>query len=234
MNARGSTMTDGTIGSVLRRQVTERGGMTMLVCDDERLTYSDAETRSSALARGLVALGANRGTHVGILFPTGVDFVVSWLAVTRVGAVAVPISTFSTEDEIRGLLAAADIDVLLTVAEYRGHDYLDRLHHALDLDLTRPGEYFLPAAPSLRRVFVAGTTESVHAEHTIGALCDLGSAVDDAAFRGGRSRCVAGGSHGDRLHLGFDERAQGCGACARHAHSSRRQPQPTPWPVARA
>ena len=69
-------MTDGTIGSVLRRQVADRGGMTMLVCDDDRLTYSDAETRSRALALGLVALGANRGTHVGILFPTGVDFVV--------------------------------------------------------------------------------------------------------------------------------------------------------------
>ena len=93
-----------------------------------------------------------------------------------------PISTFSTEDELRGLLAAADIDVLLTIAEYRGHDYLDRLHHALDLDLTRPGEYYLPAAPSLRRVFVAGAAESVHAEHTIDALCDLGSAVDDALF----------------------------------------------------
>ena len=182
MSARGSTMTDGTIGSVLRRQVTERGDMTMLVCDDDRLTYSDAEIRSSALARGLVALGANRGTHVGILFPTGVEFVVSWLAVTRVGAVAVPISTFSTEDELRGLLAAADIDVLLTIAEYRGHDYLDRLHHALDLDLTRPGEYHLPAAPSLRRVFAAGAAESVHAEHTIGALCEMGSAVDDARF----------------------------------------------------
>ena len=70
--------------------------------------------------------------HVGILFPTGVDFVVSWLAVTRVGAVAVPISTFSTEDELRGLLAAADIDVLLTIAEYRGHDYVDRLHQRVD------------------------------------------------------------------------------------------------------
>src|ERR1700704_5942816 len=133
-------MTGGTIGSGPRRQAAACGAVTMLVCDDDRLTYSEAETRSRVLARGLVALGANRGTHVGILFPTGVDFVVNWLAVTRVGGVAVAISTFLTADELRGLLADADIDVLLTIAEYRGHDYLDRLHHAFGADLTRPGE----------------------------------------------------------------------------------------------
>ena len=57
----------------------------------------------------------------------GVDFVVAWLAVTRIGAVAVPISTFSTADELRGLLADADIDVLLAIDGYRGHDYVARL-----------------------------------------------------------------------------------------------------------
>ena len=40
------------------------------------------------------------------------------------GAVSVPISTFSTADELRWLLAHADVGVLLGASAYRGHDYL--------------------------------------------------------------------------------------------------------------
>ena len=140
-----------TIGQELAAQVAARGQSTMLVCDDDRLTYADAERRSRELARGLLAIGAGRGTHVAILFPTGVEFVVAWLAVTRIGAVAVPISTFSTGDELRGLLADADIDVLVTIDGYRGHDYVDRLVHTVGVDLTRPdGFATIAAVPALR------------------------------------------------------------------------------------
>ena len=144
-----------TIGDALRAQVVARGESTLLVCDDDRLTYADADRRSRAVARGLVAIGAGRGTHVAILFPTGVEFVVVWLAVTRIGAVAVPISTFSTGDELRGLLADADIDVLVTIDGYRGHDYVERLVHTVGVDVTRPDGFATSrgsrAAPRVRR-----------------------------------------------------------------------------------
>ena len=55
--------------------------------------------------------GAGRGSRVGLLFPTGVDFVLAWLATARIGAIAVPISTFSTPTELRDLLGRADVDV---------------------------------------------------------------------------------------------------------------------------
>ena len=154
----------------------------MLVCDDDRLTYAEAEVRSRAIARGLIDRGASRGTHVGILFPTGVDFVVSWLAATRIGAVAVPISTFSTADELRGLLADADIAALIAIDGYRGHDYVARLQEAIGADLSRPGELHVTPAPALRHVFMAGTPDGVHPDHTIDSLCLAGASVDDAHF----------------------------------------------------
>ncbi len=129
-----------------------------------------------------MAIGAGRGTHVGILFPTGVDFVVVWLAVTRIGAVAVPISTFSTGDELRGLLADADIDVLVTVDGYRGHDYVDRLVTAVDADVTRASDIATLAAPALRHVFVAGAAAGVDPAHHLDALLAAGEAVDDDAL----------------------------------------------------
>src|SRR5215207_10913038 len=112
-----------TVSRVLRARVAERPDAEYLVCDDDRLTYDDAERRSRVLARGLLAAGAGRGSRVGLLFPTGVDFVIAWLAAVRVGAIAVPISTFSTSRELRDLLARADVDLVLGVREYRGNDY---------------------------------------------------------------------------------------------------------------
>ena len=116
--------TPTTVSRVLRARVAERPDADYVVCDDDRLTYADAERRSRVLARGLLAAGAGRGSRIGLLYPTGLDFVVAWLATVRIGAIAVPISTFSTPIELRDLLARADVDLLLGVPEYRGNDYV--------------------------------------------------------------------------------------------------------------
>ena len=53
--------------------VRGRGDHPLLVCDDDRLSYAEADRRSAGLARGLIALGAGKGTHVGVLYPNGAD-----------------------------------------------------------------------------------------------------------------------------------------------------------------
>ena len=48
-----------------------RGNHPLLVCDVDRISYAEADHRSAELARGLIALGAGKGTHVGLLYPNG-------------------------------------------------------------------------------------------------------------------------------------------------------------------
>jgi acyl-CoA synthetase (AMP-forming)/AMP-acid ligase II len=111
-----------TIPALLRARVEARARSVLLACDDDVLTYEAAERRSAALARGLLAAGAGKGTHVGLLHPNGSEFVVAWLAAARIGAVSVPLSTFSTSAELRGLLRNADVALLLSASTYRSHD----------------------------------------------------------------------------------------------------------------
>jgi len=117
--------TELTVPAELRRHA--HSDHPLLICDSERVSYTEAARASAALARGLLAVGAGKGTHVGLLYPNGVGFVVAMLAAARIGAVVVPFSTFGTAAELRAQLLAADVEILLSAREYRGNDYAERL-----------------------------------------------------------------------------------------------------------
>jgi acyl-CoA synthetase (AMP-forming)/AMP-acid ligase II len=142
-----------TVPALLRRQAAARAGHPLLICDGHTLTYAEAERQSAALARGLLAVGTGQGTHVGILYPNGAEFVVSWLAAARIGAISFPLSTFSTDAELASLLRGADIEVLLSAAGYRSRDFVAALRAAVPgLDLAAAPPLLDPALPALRRI----------------------------------------------------------------------------------
>ena len=126
-----------TVGAVLRTQARVRGEHPLLVCDTDRLSYAEADRRSAVLARGLIALGAGKGTHIGVLYPNGSAWIVAMLAAARIGSVVVPFSTFATAPEMATQLAHADIEILLATASYRSHDYRQRLAGVQDVPLLR-------------------------------------------------------------------------------------------------
>ncbi|GAA3209777.1 long-chain fatty acid--CoA ligase [Actinocorallia longicatena] len=164
-----------TVPALLAARAAERGGHTLLVCDDEVLTYAEAERRSAELAKALLAAGAGKGTHVGLLHPNGAAFVVAWLAAARIGAVTFPFSTFSTAAELRGLLRGADIEILLGARSHRSHDHLAKLREAVP-------EFGATAVPALRRVALDGP--DVPADLSLAALTAGGAGIGDALLAG--------------------------------------------------
>jgi acyl-CoA synthetase (AMP-forming)/AMP-acid ligase II len=173
-----------TLARRLREQAAARGDHPLLICDDDVLSYADAQARSAALAKGLLAYGAGKGTRVGLLYPNGPDFVLGWLAATRIGAIAVPLSTFSTAAELRELLRSADIEVILATAVYRRRDYVEALEQAVPwLDLQAASPLFNTQAPALRRViFTAGIGNLVNRANTVDALLEAGRTIPDAVL----------------------------------------------------
>jgi acyl-CoA synthetase (AMP-forming)/AMP-acid ligase II len=168
-----------TVPALLHDRVG-RGDRALLICDDDVLTYADAAARSAALAKGMLARGAGPGTHVGLLFPNGSDFVVAWLAVARIGAITMPLSTFSTSSELRSLLRGADVELLLATTSFRGRDYVDALCQAVPgLDLGSEPPLYDPRTPALRRLAFDASADGVGTEWTIDALVDAGASVGD-------------------------------------------------------
>lgn len=149
-----------TVPELVRHRADEYGEKRFVACDDESLTYAEADRRSAELARGLLAIGAGKGTRVALVFPNTPDFVVTWLAVNRIGAVAVPLSTFSTAAELGDLLRRADVEVVLSARSFRSHDYVGTLERAVPgLDLSADAPAWSTAVPSLRRAFIAGAED---------------------------------------------------------------------------
>ncbi|BBY01911.1 class I adenylate-forming enzyme family protein [Mycobacterium seoulense] len=167
-----------TVAGVLARQANSRGDHPLLVCDGGRIGYGEAEARSAALARGLIAVGAGKGTHVGLLYPNGPEFVVAMLAAARIGAVVVPFSTFATARELREQLLDSDVEILLSAASFRTHDYARRLAGLLsDPDFESDGRVLSPAVPQLRHVGIDYPADAVGHVRGIDRLYRLADTV---------------------------------------------------------
>jgi acyl-CoA synthetase (AMP-forming)/AMP-acid ligase II len=169
-----------TIPRLLRERAGQLGQKTFAVCDASAISYREADRRSAQLARALLAAGAGKGTRVALLFPNGPDFVVAWLAAARVGAVALPLSTFSRAAELAVLLRNADAELLLAARSHRSHDYERTLTDAVDgLDLGAGGPLEALSVPTLRRVHVAAPSAAVHRDFSLDGLLALADRVEE-------------------------------------------------------
>jgi acyl-CoA synthetase (AMP-forming)/AMP-acid ligase II len=178
-----------TVGSLLDAQGESRGRHPYLICDDESLTYAEAADRSATLARGLMAAGLAFGSRVGLLFPNGPDFAVAALATARIGAIAVPLSTFSTPAELQVLLRGADIDAVLAVTTYRRHDYMEILSRAVpEFDVERVPPLFAATVPSLRTVAFEGPVATIPTAWSMESLRHAGTAMSAELLRASQRR----------------------------------------------
>lgn len=147
-----ASIESSTLAAVLRERTWARPTHPLVVCGADWLSYGAAQALSSQMARGLAALGAGKGTHVGLLLPTGTAFAVAALAVARIGAVVVPLPTFATPRELREMLVHSDVRILIATT----HDYVQRLTELLDgAELDSMDRLFCAAVPQLRHVAIS-------------------------------------------------------------------------------
>jgi len=149
-----------TIPALLARGAREFGQRTYLITPTDRLTYAEAEQRSADIARWLLNAGVGKGARVGLFFTNGVDWVIWWLAVSRIGALAVPLSTMYTAAEIAKVLRLADIGLLVAPGRVLSIDVAERFEAALpELAGQRADRLVLAAAPYLRRIVLTDDSD---------------------------------------------------------------------------
>jgi acyl-CoA synthetase (AMP-forming)/AMP-acid ligase II len=147
-----------TVDSVLRRQAALAVDKPMVIDAYDRLTFGDLERNTRRLAACLLEAGITKGTRVGLIKPNGTLWVEFAIAITRIGAVLVPLSTLMRPGELVAQLRAASVQHLIAAKAFRGHRYLAELRVELDDSGPLDGPLQHTRLPALRHTW---TTDQI-------------------------------------------------------------------------
>ena len=146
-----------TIPNLVRHAGHEFADQEYVITPGRRVTFGEAEMLSRRWAKRLLGAGVGKGTRVGLLFPQGADFVIAFLAIARIGAIAVPLSTFARGPELSRAVRHVDVALLLAPPTVLGRE-TQELFAAIWPALTaaRDGQLLLEDAPYLRHIWLCG------------------------------------------------------------------------------
>jgi fatty-acyl-CoA synthase len=178
-----------TVADLWQRARAAFADHTALVTEDERISYDELGRRIDRCAAALVASGVAKGSHVGLLLPNEPDWVALALAAAGIGAVVVPVSTFSSADDLAYQLRHADVTHLVVATAFAGNDNLAALRGIVPgIDAEGPAVGLLDAgAPHLRGVVVRGTDDVPAGAVGWDAFLAAGEAVPAAVVAGLRA-----------------------------------------------
>lgn len=147
------------------------------------LSFAALDRESAKFARGLVARGVGKGSRIGFIFGNGPDFAVMLAAISRIGAVAIPISTLIRANELLRVLRQSDVGGIIVQREFLGHDYVARFCDALpELRNGTSAELRLDAVPYLRWI-VSDGAELPPSFHDRSFLADAADTVSETMLR---------------------------------------------------
>ncbi len=114
-----------TIGEALRKTCERLPDREALVCRAQgyRATWRALWDETTAVARGLLAYGIDRGDRVGLWSPNRYEWVVTQLACARVGAILVNLNPAYKTAEIEYALAQSTTRLLVHARAFRQSDY---------------------------------------------------------------------------------------------------------------
>src|SRR5262245_1827923 len=132
-----------TIDQLVRIRAQRHGDKPVVIDTESRISYAELDDSTRAMAAAFIDAGIGKGARVGLIMPNRVQWVQIAVALTRIGAVLVPLSTLLQPPELVAQLRVASVRVLIAVEEFRGHRYLDDLADIVET----------PELPALRAVW---------------------------------------------------------------------------------
>ncbi|WP_218834946.1 AMP-binding protein [Rhodococcus sp. ACS1] len=145
----------------------------LVMTADRTWTYAETVYWARSIAKGLIALGLERGEHVAVVMANYPELTALRLGIAFAGGVTVPINTMLKRDELGYLLRQSDSALLITMDTFRQADYLGML------DELGAGWERNPAvlSPALRKVVVFGSSDRTVTKFE--EVAELGRSVTD-------------------------------------------------------
>ena len=174
-----------TLGRILDRAIAEHpdNEAILYVDRDFRLTYREFGEVVDRLARGLMALGIDKGEKVAVWATNIPYWVALQFATARIGAVLLTVNTNYRIAELAYLLKQSDAENIFIIDGYQDIDYLETLYELVP-ELKTQARGFLKSKtfPCLKRVFFLGQ-EKHRGMYSIPEVLDLAVMTDEFDYR---------------------------------------------------
>jgi len=166
----GIELLDITIGDLLDRQARAFPDWEAIVYRypeiglNLRLTYRQYQAKADRLAKGLLALGIDKGEHVAVWATNVPEWPLLEMALAKVGAVMVTVNTNYRSAELEYVLRQGDVSTLFLIPSYRDSSFVDAVYRATpelkELQDPPAGTLRCSSLPCLRRVVLIGHSQA--------------------------------------------------------------------------
>ena len=182
------TLSEKTLGDYIEQWATLTPEKEFIVYSDRdlRFTYKQFNERVNNMAKGLMAIGVKKGTHVGIWATNVPDWFTFIFATAKIGAVMVTVNTNYKESELEYVIDNADIHTLCITEGVFDGSYVDMTYNLVpELKTQQRGYINSKRFPYLKNVVFIGQ-EKYRGMYSTAELLLLGNNIDDAALAANR------------------------------------------------
>lgn len=149
---------------------------------DLRFTWKEFNDRVDDMARGLVAIGVTKGTHVGLWAQNVPDWLTFLYACAKIGAVCITVNTNYKQSELEYLVKDSDMHTLCLTDGTWESNYVDMTYSMLpELRECQRGHLQSNRFPKLRNVVYIGQ-EKFRGMYNTSEILLLGENTDDEEF----------------------------------------------------
>jgi fatty-acyl-CoA synthase len=180
-----ATLRSLTLGQILDEAIAKHPDNDAVVYADRdfRLTYREFGKVVDQVAKGLMALGVDKGEKVAVWATNVPYWVVLQFATAKIGAILLTVNTAYRMNEVAYVLEQSDSENLFLIDGFRDTDYVQTIYDLIPELKTRQRGFLKNARfPYLKRVFFLGQ-EKHRGMYSIPELLALSAMVSDEQYR---------------------------------------------------
>ncbi len=160
----GEPLLESTIGDLLDQRAAELSTQEAVVYSgypefggalDIRWTYQQYRDQANMVARGLMALGLQKGDHIAVWAANVPEWPLLQMAAAKAGLVLVTVNPVLRAAEIEYILKQGDVRALFFMAQIRDHNCLETMR-AMTTPGAKNGEVTSERLPKLRHLCLVG------------------------------------------------------------------------------
>ena len=132
---------------------------------NRRLTYSELQKEIDALAKGLLAIGFDKGDRIGVWATNNIEWFVLQFATARIGVVLVNINPAYRPRELAYALERSEVQGLFLIPSFRSSNYIAMVAEvAPEITTANPDKLAIASLPNLRKVVIYDPTSPTTTE----------------------------------------------------------------------